>query len=802
SGAGVNATPLHLLADGADGNNGVFAYGATSAFPSSGNSGSNYWVDIAFQPSGIAIMTTTLPSATQNAGYTGPALSAAGGTAPYTWTALSGLPAGLALDPASGVISGMAAAAGTASIALQVVDAAGLMATGTVTLVVAAEGSTAFTPSATPTNADVGADNAVELGVKFRTDVAGTVTGVRFYKSAANIGAHVGNLWSSSGALLATATFTNEGASGWQQVNFATPVAVTANTTYVVSYHTNVGHYAADKGFFSAAGVDAPPVHLLADGVDGANGVYSYGPSSGFPSTGNSGSNYWVDVAFAASAPPPADTVAPSIAIASPTSGSTYTTTSATLAVGGTASDNVGVAQVTWSNSLGGSGTASGTTSWSVASVPLLAGTNVITVRATDAAGNSALATLSVSYTPPDTTAPTVAISSPTTAATYTTSNSTLALAGTASDNVGVTSVAWTNSLGGGGTASGTTSWSVASVALKSGLNTITVSASDAAGNVGTKTLGVTYNPPPDTTPPTVAITTPTTAATYTTTSGSLTIGGTASDNVGVASVTWANSRGGSGAATGSTAWSASGITLQSGSNVITVTAKDAAGNSATATLTVTFNPPAGYGLVAAYSFNEGTGATVNDASGNGNTGSITGATWTNSGRYGKALVFNGTTARVFVNSSSSLNFTAGMTLEAWVNPSTSQTGNRTIIYRQQDIAYLRASQATRARIPAGGGTIGGSVLQVSGTSTLPLNTWSHVAVTYDGAILRLYVNGTQVASGTASGALSTSLNPLWIGGNNPFGEYFAGRIDEVRVYNRALSATEVQKDISTPITP
>jgi len=97
---------------------------------------------------------------------------------------------------------------------------------------------------------------------------------------------------------------------------------------------------------------------------------------------------------------------------------------------------------------------------------------------------------------------------------------------------------------------------------------------------------------PPDTTPPTITITSPTSSSTYTTSSSSLNIGGTASDNVGVTQVTWSNSSGGSGTASGTTSWSVSGITLQSGSNVITVTAKDAANNTGTDTLAVTYNPP------------------------------------------------------------------------------------------------------------------------------------------------------------------------------------------------------------------
>jgi hypothetical protein len=145
---------------------------------------------------------------------------------------------------------------------------------------------------------DTGPDNAVELGVKFRSDISGYVTGIRFYKASTNTGTHTANLWTSTGSLLATATFANETASGWQEVNFATPVAITANTVYVASYHTSVGHYSDNLNYFSGTGMDSPPLHALADGVSGYNGVFVYGSASSFPNSGWNGSNYWVDVVF------------------------------------------------------------------------------------------------------------------------------------------------------------------------------------------------------------------------------------------------------------------------------------------------------------------------------------------------------------------------------------------------------------------------------------------------------------------------------------------------------------------------
>jgi glucose/arabinose dehydrogenase/chitodextrinase len=221
--------------------------------------------------------------------------------------------------------------------------------------------------------------------------------------------------------------------------------------------------------------------------------------------------------------------------------------------------------------------------------------------------------------------------------------------------------------------------------------------------------------------------------------------------------------------------------------------------NVASATTSATPPPPTG--LVAGYSFDAGSGSSVADVSGNGNTGAITAATWV-SGKYGGALSFNGTNARVSVPASTSLNVTSAMTLMAWVQPTASQSGWRTIMQREPDAYVLNASNANGPLRPSGGGTLGGSFQWVSGPTASPVNAWTHVALTYDGSVLRLYVNGTQVATTPAAGSIDTTTNPLWIGGNSPYGEYFQGLIDEARVYDRALNATEVQAAMNTPLVP
>ncbi|GAA1273680.1 hypothetical protein GCM10009677_28640 [Sphaerisporangium rubeum] len=150
--------------------------------------------------------------------------------------------------------------------------------------------------SATPAEPDVNETSPVVLGVKFRSTISGVIKGIRFYKGLNNTGSHVGSLWSAGGALLAAGTFTNESASGWQQLNFATPVSINANTTYIASYTTG-GHWSRTLQYFTSQYRNGA-LYALADGEDGGNGVYVYGSANAFPSNTYQSSNYWVDVAF------------------------------------------------------------------------------------------------------------------------------------------------------------------------------------------------------------------------------------------------------------------------------------------------------------------------------------------------------------------------------------------------------------------------------------------------------------------------------------------------------------------------
>jgi hypothetical protein len=326
------------------------------------------------------------------------------------------------------------------------------------------------------------------------------------------------------------------------------------------------------------------------------------------------------------------------------------------------------------------------------------------------------------------------------------------------------------------------------------------VTAQDVKGNVSGPSNEATAVVTADVTPPSVSVTSP---APGTTVSGLVTVASDATDDTGVAGVQFRLDGVSLGAedtlAPFSVAWNTA--TAPNGAHTLTAVARDGTGNStesAPVAVTVSNTQPAPSGLVAAYGFNEGIGPTVGDASGNGNTGTIAGATWT-AGHTGGALSFDGVDDWVTVNDSPSLALTTGMTLEAWILPAT-VTGWRTVILKERPagLAYALYS-SNNAGLSAGYVNIGADTA-ANGTSPLALGTWSHLAVTFDGTTLQLYVNGAPVGTIGVPGSITTSALPLRFGGNSIWSEFFSGRIDDVRMYNRALSAAEVQADMATPV--
>jgi hypothetical protein len=328
--------------------------------------------------------------------------------------------------------------------------------------------------------------------------------------------------------------------------------------------------------------------------------------------------------------------------------------------------------------------------------------------------------------------------------------------------------------------------------------------ARDDAGNVGTGSVTITVSnpipPAPDTTPPTVTISTPAGGAVV---SSEVTVSADAFDDTGVAGVQFLFDGGSLGSEDivppYEVTWNST--TASNGSHQLTARARDHAGNVAVAeAITVTVSN-ATSDLVAAYNFDEGSGTTVVDRSGHGNNGTISGATWA-AGRSGGALRFDGINDLVTIADAASLDLTSGMTLMAWVNP-TAASGWRTVLLKETtgELAYgLYASEP--AGRPSSWVRSGNTSHTAAGTAPVPTNTWTHLAATFDGAMLRIYVNGTPIGTSTVGTSVTTTALPLRIGGNLVWAEWFAGLIDDVRVYNRPLSGSEIQAAMPTPVLP
>ena len=540
-----------------------------------------------------------------------------------------------------------------------------------------------------------------------------------------------------------------------------------------------------------------------------ADGSLTYTPTAG--SSGQDSFAYRASDGQAASGPAtvsltivPGDTTAPSVSITAPIQGATI---SGNLNVSANASDSVGVVGVQFlvdGIPWGAEDTAAPySVTWS--STAVADGSHQLSARARDAAGNQATATAVavIVSNSSDTTAPSVSITAPIPGAIV---SGSVTVSASASDSVGVVGVQFLLNgapLGAEDTAAPySVTWSSTGVA--DGQHQVSARARDAAGNQGTAPgVAVSVYNTGDTTPPAVTMTAPLAGATV---SGSVTVSASASDSVGVAGVQFLLNGSPLGAedtaAPYSVAWSSTAVV--DGAHQLSARARDAAGNQTTGTAVsvIVYNPiPPPAGLIASYSFNEGSGTTLTDRSGKGHTGTIAGATWTTQGKSGSALSFDGINDLVTVNDAADLDLTTGMTLEAWVRPS-SVTNWRTVLLKERTggLVYALYGSNNSSR-PETYITVGAE-LGAPAQAALALNTWSHVAVTYNGAMLRLFVNGVEVGSRALSGPMSTSTGVLRIGGNSVWGEYFSGRIDEIRIYNRALTPAEILSDMAAPITP
>ena len=329
--------PLTALQTGTDGGNGVYTYGPAKTFPTSTYGSANYWVDAVYQttppPPTPAQVVTTSP---------GPGTSSSATGLPVTATFDQSVQAGslvMSLQTAGGAtLSGsmayddstrtaaftpttpLSTSTGyTATVSATTTDGALAMTSpyswSFTTPTPATCPCTLFSAASTPSNASSTDTTAFELGVRFTSDQSGYVSGVRFYKGSGNTGTHTGSLWTPAGQQIATGTFTGETISGWQSLVFDAPAPVTAGAMYVVSYHTDTGHYSYDAGAFNAAALDVSPLHAPATSSSTPNGVYGNGLSA-FPNQTYGGANYWVTPVFTLSG---SDTVPPHTTAVSPT---------------------------------------------------------------------------------------------------------------------------------------------------------------------------------------------------------------------------------------------------------------------------------------------------------------------------------------------------------------------------------------------------------------------------------------------------------------------------------------------------
>ncbi|GAA0485334.1 hypothetical protein Ade02nite_08800 [Paractinoplanes deccanensis] len=404
--AGADNAPLRALRDGEDGANGVYRYGTGGGFPTNTWQSANYWVDVVFdtsaadttpptvtgtnpEPGATGVATTATVSATLNeplqAGTAALALRA-GSTAVAGTTAYDAATRTVSFTPSSALATSTAY---TATVSGARDTAGNTMAAHTWSFTTTTGTGTGcpctiWPPTATPATAAVADNSAVEVGVKFRANAAGYITGIRFYKGPGNTGTHTGSLWNTAGTRLSTVTFTGESATGWQSATLPNPVAITANTTYVASYHTDTGFYSATQNGLASTVTRGP---LTAP--SGSNGVYRYGASA-YPTASYQSTNYWVDVVYNTSA---TDTVAPGLAARAPSAGASGV--AATTAVTATFDEPVSGAAMSLT---GPSGAVAGTTAYDPGSATVtftpsatLAHSTAYTVSvsgARDAAGN------------------------------------------------------------------------------------------------------------------------------------------------------------------------------------------------------------------------------------------------------------------------------------------------------------------------------------------------------------------------------------------------------------------------------
>ena len=317
--AGVTNGPLTAPASSAvSGGNGVYAYASSPAFPDATYKAANYWADVVFTtpPGGRG---PTVTASTPDSGSPGNPVTVAP-TATFSQAVVPDSASFTLTDPSGNTAAGSVSfnsadttatftpssalapdTAYTAAVSAQTVSDAAMASPYSWTFTTAGSQCpcSLWPPTAQPAVASANDPSAVNLGVQFTPSANGWIAGIRFYKGAGNTGTHTGELWTASGTLLGKVTFTGQSASGWQEADFSSPIAVTADTAYVASYFAPNGGYAYDGGYFASTSVTNGPLTApQSSAVSGGNGVYAYGSSPSFPDANYNATNYWIDVVF------------------------------------------------------------------------------------------------------------------------------------------------------------------------------------------------------------------------------------------------------------------------------------------------------------------------------------------------------------------------------------------------------------------------------------------------------------------------------------------------------------------------
>ncbi len=293
---------------GPSGANGRYLYSASGGFPTQSYASTSYFVDVVYtadktplqvtdrnpNPGATGITVGVKPSVTFNVDLAGGRLdvAASDGTTVAGTSAMTSDKRTLVFTPSAP----LRAATDYTVTAESLSSTEGVTAPASswsFTTEAAGSSSVSLFGDLVPATAAANDGSAIELGTAFTSSVAGSATGVRFYKGTANTGTHVGSLWDANGNRLASVTFTGETASGWQSATFATPVRLTPGTTYVVSYYAPVGRYSVTSRFFNTPWTSGA---LTAPAT--SNGRYRYGSGGGFPTGSYNATNYFVDLMF------------------------------------------------------------------------------------------------------------------------------------------------------------------------------------------------------------------------------------------------------------------------------------------------------------------------------------------------------------------------------------------------------------------------------------------------------------------------------------------------------------------------